>query len=84
MSYVKQNFEKGQILKADHLDHMEDGIAQLASEVETPKDGTQIDDTTVGLCPMEQQAHRGYALSAAGGDRQPCCVLPCGGISAGL
>lgn len=49
MSYVKQNFEKGQILKADHLNHMEDGIAQLASEVETPKDGTQIDDTTVGL-----------------------------------
>lgn len=48
MSYVKQNFEKGQILKADHLNHMEDGIAYLASEVETPKDGTQIDDTTVG------------------------------------
>lgn len=48
MSYVKQNFEKGQILKADHLNHMEDGIAQLASEVEAPKDGTQIDDTTVG------------------------------------
>ena len=48
MSYVKQNFEKGQILKADHLNHMEDGIAQFASEVETLKDGTQIDDTTVG------------------------------------
>lgn len=47
MFYVKQNFEKGQILKADHLNHMEDSIAQLASEVETPKDSTQIDDTTV-------------------------------------
>lgn len=48
MFYVKQNFEKGQILKADHLNHMEDGIAQLASEVETHKDAPQIDDTTVG------------------------------------
>lgn len=47
MSYVKQNFEKGQILKADHLNHMEDGIAQLASEVEAPKDAPQINDTTV-------------------------------------
>lgn len=26
MAYEKQNFEKGQILKADHLNHMEDGI----------------------------------------------------------
>lgn len=49
MFYVKQNFEKGQILKADHLNHMEDGIAQLASEVETHKDAPQIDDSTVGL-----------------------------------
>lgn len=47
MFYVKQNFEKGQILKADHLNHMEDGIAQLASEVEHNKDAPQIDDTTV-------------------------------------
>lgn len=46
MSYVKQNFEKGQILKADHLNHMEDGIAQFASEVEAPKDAPQINDTT--------------------------------------
>lgn len=26
MAYEKQNFEKGQILRADHLNHMEDGI----------------------------------------------------------
>ncbi len=31
MSYEKQNFEKGQILKADHLNHMEDGIEQATS-----------------------------------------------------
>lgn len=32
MSYVKQNFEKGQILKADHLNHMEDGISNAESQ----------------------------------------------------
>ena len=31
MSYTKQNFVKGQVLKADHLNHMEDGIAKLDS-----------------------------------------------------
>ena len=32
MSYEKQNFVSGQILKADHLNYMEDGIvAALAS-----------------------------------------------------
>lgn len=30
--YVKQNFESGQILKAEHLNHMEDGIGQLSEE----------------------------------------------------
>ena len=28
--YVKQNFTSGQILKAEHLNHMEDGIEQLS------------------------------------------------------
>ena len=28
MSYTKQNFVKGQVLRADHLNHMEDGIAE--------------------------------------------------------
>lgn len=37
MSYVKQNFVKGQILKADHLNHMEDGIAAAAVGVQGPK-----------------------------------------------
>ena len=31
MSYVKQNFASGNILKADHLNHIEDGIATLAN-----------------------------------------------------
>ena len=30
MAYEKQNFMVGQVLKAEHLNHMEDGIAALA------------------------------------------------------
>ena len=37
MSYEKQNFVKGQILKAEHLNHMEDGIAAAAVGVQGPK-----------------------------------------------
>lgn len=29
MSYTKQNFKDGQTLKAEHLNHIEDGIANL-------------------------------------------------------
>lgn len=31
MSYTKQNFVSGQILKADHLNNMEDGIVAVAA-----------------------------------------------------
>lgn len=37
MSYVKQNFVKGQVLKAEHLNHMEDGIAAAAIGIQGPK-----------------------------------------------
>ena len=33
MSYTKQNFTKGQILKAEHLNNMEDGIVELSQEI---------------------------------------------------
>ena len=33
MAYTKQNFEDGQVLKAEHLNHMEDGIEQLSGEI---------------------------------------------------
>lgn len=33
MSYEKQNFIKGQILKADHLNHMEDGIVSVEKQI---------------------------------------------------
>ena len=34
MNYIKQNFIKGQILKADHMNHIEDGIEALSEEIE--------------------------------------------------
>lgn len=37
MNYEKQNFIKGQILKAEHLNHMEDGIEAIASGVTIKK-----------------------------------------------
>lgn len=32
-NYEKQNFTSGQILKADHLNHMENGIGQFSEEL---------------------------------------------------
>ena len=48
MSYEKQNFVKGQILKADHLNHMEDGIAAAAVGIQGPK-GDKGDPGPQGL-----------------------------------
>ena len=56
MSYTKQNFIKGQILKADHLNAMDDGIeandlaiAELSEEtVAMPKEGDRVDHGTAG------------------------------------
>lgn len=33
MAYTKQNFKDGQVLNAEHLKHIEDGIADLESRV---------------------------------------------------
>lgn len=37
MSYEKLGFEKGQVLKAEHLNHMEDGIARASCKTLTVK-----------------------------------------------
>lgn len=41
--YVKQNFESGQILKAEHLNHIEDGITTNSNLIPTfsKSDGTK-------------------------------------------
>lgn len=40
MNYSRQNFVDGQKLYASHLNHIEDGIVQIASEVGTSNGGT--------------------------------------------
>lgn len=42
-NYEKQNFVSGQILKAEHLNHMEDGIGQLSEEVADKTDKKLFD-----------------------------------------
>lgn len=34
-TYTKQNFVDGQVLKAEHLNTMEDGISQLSDDIST-------------------------------------------------
>lgn len=40
MSYEKQTFSKGQVLKADHLNHMEDGIVDLEQQIKNSSSST--------------------------------------------
>lgn len=47
MSYVKQNFKSGQVLKADHLNHMEDGIAELEQQIKDLPSGDAA-ELTIG------------------------------------
>ena len=43
MSYTKQNFVKGQTLKADHMNHIEDGISTLSEEIVKSINGIKPD-----------------------------------------
>lgn len=52
--YIKQNFVSGQILKAEHLNHMEDGIGQLSEEIE--RQGQKIDGLSNGLTVEQARA----------------------------
>lgn len=46
--YIKQNFTSGQILKAGHLNYMEEGIEQLSEEIKNLKNNeTNGGDTTL-------------------------------------
>lgn len=42
--YIKQNFEPGQILKAEHLNYMEDGIENLSLIVLTEEQVNELID----------------------------------------
>lgn len=43
MSYQKQNFTKGQVLTAEHLNNIEDGLAQIEQSFEDAKNSGQFD-----------------------------------------
>lgn len=51
MKYTKQNFKDGQVLKAEHLNKIEDGLVDLTEELEKstiPSDGTPGQVLTMG------------------------------------
>ena len=70
MNYSRQNFVDGQKLYASHLNHIEDGIVQIASEVGTSNGGTA--SLTIGTVTS------GSAASASIVNNQLNLVLPKG------
>ena len=44
MAYEKQNFKDGNTLKAEQLNHMEDGIAKLETSMITAEDPADTED----------------------------------------
>ena len=55
MSYVKQNFKSGQVLKADHLNHMEAGIAELEQQIKDLPSGDAV-ELTIGTVTSGETA----------------------------
>ncbi len=54
MQYVKQNFEDGTVLTAQHLNHIEDGIAELIPQVTTMDAGKFLRVSSDGRWQAEQ------------------------------
>ena len=55
MSYVKQNFKSGQVLKADHLNHMEAGITELEQQIKDLPSGDAA-ELTIGTVTSGETA----------------------------
>ena len=55
MDYVKQNFKSGQVLKADHLNHMEAGITELEQEIKDLPSGDAA-ELTIGTVASGETA----------------------------
>ena len=55
MSYIKQNFKSGQVLKADHLNHMEAGIAELEQQIKDLPSGDAV-ELTIGTVTSGETA----------------------------
>jgi hypothetical protein len=45
--YIKQNFTSGQVLKAEHLNHMEDGIENLSLTILTEEQVNELIDAKI-------------------------------------
>ena len=78
MNYSRQNFVDGQTLYASHLNHIEDGIVQLASEVETPNGGSTGGTTSLTIGTVTS----GSVASASIVNNQLNLVLPKGDTGA--
>lgn len=66
MSYEKQNFVSGQILKADHLNHMEDGIGQLSEDIESLRDEVEGEVITKSGTVVTLDCDRATKLTVSG------------------
>lgn len=71
MSYVKQNFKSGQVLTADHLNHMEAGITELEQQIKDLPSGDAA-ELTIGTVTS------GETASASIEDGKLNLVLPRG------
>lgn len=49
MSYTKQNFSAGQILKAEHLNHIEEGIAKVEQQIPTDDHINELIEDVLGV-----------------------------------
>ena len=54
MEYVKQNFEKGQVLTADHMNYIEDGIVQNTDAM------NDFNDNLKNYYTKEEVDNKGY------------------------
>lgn len=64
MSYEKQNFVKGQVLKADHLNHMEAGIVKLEQDISKLPSGFSDNAKSLILNLFEGAAYGNDAMQA--------------------
>ncbi len=78
MNYSRQNFVDGQKLYASHLNHIEDGIVQLASEVGTSNGGSTGGTVSLTIGTVTS----GSAASASIVNNQLNLVLPKGDTGA--
>lgn len=63
MAYTKQNFEDGQVLKAEHLNTMEQGIVEATTYDTAPKSGSTKPVTSDGLNTKFEEQQEGIMMA---------------------